>query len=69
LSGNVYSTSHPIGRFFCCYGNRMADGIPPGSFAAALRPAQGETSSTLTQPPVAVKLRVHVKISRVEYEG
>src|ERR1700681_1393609 len=29
LSGNVNGTSHPIGRF-SSYGNRVADGIPPG---------------------------------------
>src|SRR5882672_9798351 len=74
LSGNVNGTSHPIRRF-SCNRNRVADGIPPGCAClrqigvTAVPPTQGETSPTLTQPPVAVKLRVHVKISRVEYEG
>src|SRR6266850_3179280 len=63
LSGNVNGTSHPIRRF-SCYRNRLADGIPPGcaclpkAGVTALQPTQGETSSTLTQPYVAVKLVV-----------
>jgi hypothetical protein len=63
LSGNVYGTSHPIGRF-SCNRNRVADGIPPGyacvpqAGVTALRFTQGETLYTLTQPFAWVKLRV-----------
>src|SRR5438552_1366933 len=58
LSGDVNGTSHPIGRS-SCYGNRVADGIPPVVAWPLREPLTEKLFYTLTHHSVAVKLRLH----------